>query len=246
MKCFSDLNILDHPSNIVSVIQKLPFYLQNKWREYVWKARHCGNSLVHFQDLVDFVSLASDEANDPIYGKAAWQRSSGSVTVGNKKPDHVFKKDKVASFATSVSLHESTVRKAGRQNSCQLCQHDHDLEECEAFLAKSVDDRRVFLKENRMCFGCFAHGHISKGCLHKRRCKTCAKLHPTALHVDSYKWRNEGRVADVTVHTTAVSQDRLPVATESTTSSTAIQRGLCRIPKNSSSQGTSERLGCMC
>ncbi len=145
------------------------------------------------------------------------QRSYVSVTVGNKKTDHAFKKDKVASFATSVSLHESTVRKAGCQNSCQLCQHDHDLEECEAFLGKSVDDRRVFLKENRMCFGCFAHGHISKGWLHKRRCKTCAKLHPTTLHVDSCKGRDEGQVADVTVHTTAVSQYRLPVPTESTT-----------------------------
>ena len=47
-------------------------------------------------------------------------------------------------------------------------------------------------------------------CLSRRGYEICAKLHHTTSHVDSYKVRDEGRVADVTVHT------RLHIAIEST------------------------------
>ncbi len=46
MRYLSNLSILDYPSNILSIIQKLLFYLQNKWQEYVYKARQRGNSPV--------------------------------------------------------------------------------------------------------------------------------------------------------------------------------------------------------
>jgi hypothetical protein len=81
MKCLSHLNVLDHPQNLLSVVQKLPFYLQNKWREYVGKMRQTHQKLMQFQDLAEFVASASDTANDPVYGKAAMSRASNQLAI---------------------------------------------------------------------------------------------------------------------------------------------------------------------
>ena len=41
--------------------------------------------------------------------------------------------------------------------------------------------------ENKLCFGCFGNDHMVKGCLNKRKCKTCGKRHPTTLHIPGFK-----------------------------------------------------------
>ena len=41
--------------------------------------------------------------------------------------------------------------------------------------------------ENKLCFGCFGNDHMVKGCLNKRKCKTCGKRHPTMLHIPGFK-----------------------------------------------------------
>jgi hypothetical protein len=50
----------------------------------------------------------------------------------------------------------------------------------------NLHDRKDFLKQKQMCFGCYAHSHISKGCLQRHKCKTCGRRHPTALHDPNY------------------------------------------------------------
>ncbi|CAB4030180.1 Hypothetical predicted protein [Paramuricea clavata] len=41
--------------------------------------------------------------------------------------------------------------------------------------------------ENKLCFGCFGNGHVVKGCLNKRKWKTCGKRHPSTLHIPGFK-----------------------------------------------------------
>ena len=52
MSCMSDLNVLDHPPNMLSVVQKLPQYLQNKWRDNVGEMRRNSNHLRNLTDQI--------------------------------------------------------------------------------------------------------------------------------------------------------------------------------------------------
>ncbi|XP_068240026.1 uncharacterized protein [Palaemon carinicauda] len=70
---------------------------------------------------------------------------------------------------------------------CQLCSGHHDLEECPQFLHRSVDERREFVKDNRLCFSCLDNNHTSKRYLNRRQCKTCNKRHPTTLHIENFR-----------------------------------------------------------
>ena len=70
MQSVSYLHVLNNPANMLCVTQKLPPYLQNKWREQASKARREQRVLL-YPDLVKFVVDAADTANDPVYGKSA-------------------------------------------------------------------------------------------------------------------------------------------------------------------------------
>ena len=66
--------------------------------------------------------------------------------------------------------------------SCTLCSKAHHLDECAEFLKKPLEDRRDFIKEMGLCFGCYSPEHIAKLCRSKRSCKTCNKRRQTSLH----------------------------------------------------------------
>jgi len=69
MMSISHMTILNHSPNMQIIVQKLPTYLQNKWREHVMKLRKYDHRTVNFSDLVTFVDLAAESSNDPIYSK---------------------------------------------------------------------------------------------------------------------------------------------------------------------------------
>ena len=73
--------------------------------------------------------------------------------------------------------------------SCTLCSKAHHLDECAEFLKKTPGERRDFIKEKGLCFGCYSSEHIAKLCRSRRSCKTCNKKHPTSLH--DYNWKPE-------------------------------------------------------
>ena len=60
----------------------------------------------------------------------------------------------------------------------------HCLNDCKKFLALDFDNRKTFLKENRICFNCLeSTNHIAKRCEKgKPECATCSLKHATALH----------------------------------------------------------------
>lgn len=72
---------------------------------------------------------------------------------------------------------------------CHFCKKNHD---CFQFLAKSLEERKAYLKENRLCFACYNSGHVSRKCNERKQSKTCLKFHPSSLHGDFQK----GNAAD--------------------------------------------------
>ena len=75
MKTISHPAVLNHPPNMQSGVQKLPFSLQAKWCENVVKTRHKDGKVAGFRQLIEFVEYAAETANDPVYGKEALNKA---------------------------------------------------------------------------------------------------------------------------------------------------------------------------
>ena len=71
--------------------------------------------------------------------------------------------------------------------SCIHCKKEHDLDDCDEYLKKSIGERRKFLAEKQLCYSCYMPGHRSRGCSQKRTCKTFSRRHPTGLHVENFQ-----------------------------------------------------------
>ncbi|XP_068246869.1 uncharacterized protein [Palaemon carinicauda] len=124
---------------------------------------------------------------DPVVSREAL----GKVCVFSKaKANHGSCQTKQKSFAVTVQPSNSSNQYTRK---CQLCSGHHDLEECPQFLHRSVDERREFVKDNRLCFSCLGNNHTSKRCLNRRQCKTCNKRHPTTLHIENFRMLDSNR-----------------------------------------------------
>ena len=74
---------------------------------------------------------------------------------------------------------------------CPFFNKTHDLDDCVEFLKKTMDERKSFLYEKKLCFACYETDHVSKGCVKRRTCKKCKKWHPTALQIDGFTMTRE-------------------------------------------------------
>ena len=202
MKSISHLTVLNHPPNMQSIVQKLPGNLQTKWREFVVNRRRKDGKVANFGDLTEFVEHAAESANDPIYSRDALygaRSAPKSKIVPEEVKKSPFSKFKVDSFAINADFvpkppHPHWAGSSSQNvkpRRCPLCDKLHDLDDCEAYKAKSVGERRSFLAEKALCFACYGKNHLSKGCTNKRICKKCKRPHPTLLHVDGFSLARE-------------------------------------------------------
>ena len=174
MKNIDHLGVLNHQQNMQTAVQKLPFFLQNKWRDQVIKTK---SKVPSFEDLTEFVLSAAESANHPVYGREALKTETRQS------------KHKSSSFVTKVvsNIASSMPQRGPTTSNCVYCKGLHDIDDCEKFLKLSMKEKKDFLKHNALCFACYGMNHISKGCAKKRSCKVCNKYgHPTALHIDGF------------------------------------------------------------
>ena len=68
---------------------------------------------------------------------------------------------------------------------CRACDKNHDLEGCQVYLNKSLEDRSKFIYKSKLCYGCLSsisNDHNAKNCTYRRSCKKCHEKHLTTLH----------------------------------------------------------------
>lgn len=145
---------LDHPSNMQTVVHKLLCSLQNQWRDQVVNMQKKGQQIAKFQDLVKFVNFCAEATNNPVFSKAALERQAYPKEE-RKKKDYA----KRSRFSTNMERVDFGIQFDGagpskRQKLCILCKNNHDLEECKNLSTGSVDEKKWFLRQNRLCFGC--------------------------------------------------------------------------------------------
>ena len=169
MQYMNDLNA----ANVLhQLLEKLPRYLRSKWRERVSKIRNTSQQEASFNDFSEFVSQQADIATHPVYSEESISRLVDTVDKHHKENER--KRGRRTNFATDLSTKEH-IGGNSLSISCTLCSKTHDLDECAKFLKKPFEDRRDFIKEKGLCFGCCSPEHVAKHCRNKRSCKTCIK-----------------------------------------------------------------------
>ena len=224
MMSVSHMNELNHPTNLQNIAKKLPSHLQSRWRDRAAKLKENGR-IASFKDLADFVVSAAESANDPVFGVQALsstqeRRRDNSGRDGKKKPSSATKTSN--SFATGITIpgieavnHANRNNAGGKEKLCPFCSKNHDLDDCAEFLKRTMDERKTFLYERKLCFACYESDHVSKGCVKRRTCKKCKKRHPTALHIDGFTMNRESvsnKPQATEVQSIAVSNRRIDVS----------------------------------
>lgn len=173
------LSILNHPHNLQSMVTKLPLPLQDRWRRGANKMRVARGAIPAFADFVDFVNAEAGIATDPVFSREALRRLDGSSDhpdrfKRNKGPgkfkisgERIRNSYRVSSHATGITA-DQKIDSRNPSRLCKLCSKHHDLDSCQAYLKKTLANRKEFLKEKGLCFACYDSGHRSSGCAQRR------------------------------------------------------------------------------
>ncbi|KAJ8388711.1 hypothetical protein AAFF_G00131200 [Aldrovandia affinis] len=116
-----------------------------------------------------------------------------SPLLMNHKPTDERVPKRAKALNTSAQRNNSTSEIKETPNSkpkppCPTCKDEtHGVAKCPTFAAKSMEDKKAFIHENHLCFGCLRKGHSSKDCKRRHTCGTCNRRHPTCLHEERDK-----------------------------------------------------------
>ena len=176
MKNIDYLSVLDDARENRKLLTKLPDWLVNRWGRLANDFKERTGKFPPFCEFAFFVAKEANIACDPLTSLQALKSSETSDAKGTAS-----RQANKRSYGASNSFATNTTKPP---KTCFLCKGEHHLDDCRQFTAKSLEERKQFVKQKGLCFGCFEHGHRSKFCKQRRICKTCQKRHPTLLHGD--------------------------------------------------------------
>ena len=179
------LEILNDCEENQKLIKKLPDWAAARWNRQVTKALMEGKEFPSFKDFAAFLLLEAEVACNPVTSIYALRASESNCDIGNPKD---VKRDKASVFSVETDVHndKQISTKTNVPSSCLLCHNTHQLHKCPNLMKRSLEDRRAYIKDNKLCYGCLKHGHMAKDCRRRLTCDICAKRHPSCLHDDSY------------------------------------------------------------
>ena len=188
------LSYLDTAMGVKPIIEKLPYGLQEKW--IVQGSKYKEENKVSFPPFKFFVRFITSQAktrNDPSF---AFSMSTGSRPEppgkSIRKTPVTVKKTEVKSPNPNTAANTEEKKQEPDKN-CPIHSKPHPLSRCRGFRIKSLEDRKTYLKENRICFRCCAStSHMAKDCKATVKCKECdSERHISALHPGPAPWLTE-------------------------------------------------------
>ncbi len=186
---------MDMPSNMLSIIKKLPYKLRDKWRNRACELQERYDRRARFTDIADFIERQVRIMTDPVFGNIQDSQPININRGTNKPKPQLRPGNKGSSFATTIgpveNKHQSAriekeVKQMGRK-ACICCGGGHTLDVCVQMGGMPHERKIGFLKENGICFGCLCTEHISKDCRKRISCSRCSLKHPTVLHKEPIK-----------------------------------------------------------
>ncbi|XP_056307490.1 uncharacterized protein LOC130219206 [Danio aesculapii] len=181
MKCEEELN---GGRTLLQIVEKLPEDLKKRWLTINYEIINAGR-MPKLDDIVSLVESEAAKRADPIYGKllSPSNRSCLPNSKSNAKSTFNKKRQTFAVTATNEPTTSFTPKTAIRFK-CPKCTDGHFLNQCQAFRALSVQERLIFVQQQKLCLNCFMKGHQSSVCTRSWVCKVpgCGKKHNSWLH----------------------------------------------------------------
>ena len=184
MQTIKSLSILNDDRENRKLLTKLPDWIVARWGRNTTHWKETKGEYPPFKNFDEFIAQEAKIACDPLTSIQSLRGSSSQVfqKTRYKQDKNIFESRSFLSEANETDQKGLSV--SGKTN-CELCKKSHDLDQCRIFLAKSLTERKTFIKEKGLCFACLQSNHISRKCKHRKKCKVCAKFHPTSLHGDT-------------------------------------------------------------
>lgn len=188
IKDLAYLEEMNSPSNLRTVVHKLPFRLRERWRVAAFDIQEKKERRANFADLVEYINRQAKIASDPLFGDVKDPSDMKEKSKSSVKPA-TGRLKRTTGLATSVTPADdsSESRKTKQtcnafQEPCLYCNKGHALSACNKIRGLQNKDRVEFLKGKGLCFGCLTQGHMAKDCKKKATCEICNKKHPSLLH----------------------------------------------------------------
>ncbi|XP_070577689.1 uncharacterized protein [Ptychodera flava] len=169
MRKLPDLSSLNTPQGLKPVMEKLPKFVLNKWRDNVasYKRRH--KTFPPFKFFKDFLKDTAKAACDP------------DIPRPDDTPPGTSKSKSSQQTKTRARVHAT--KSSNEEKQCLFHEATgHDLKDCKAFAKQPVADRIELCKKKGLCFKC-TEKHLAKDCTSTIECAICkSKKHITCLH----------------------------------------------------------------
>ena len=186
------LGILDDYLEIQMMVKKLPKYLVDRWKREVdkWLYNREGEATGRHPPFAEFVRFVRVEARIAC-GPVDVDMPEDRRATPSRAPQ-----SKVRTFVSATEVkkahteHDDGVR---RTLTCELCQQQHEIKNCDMFKNMTVGDRNIKVNQLSLCRGCLKKGHRWKECRSREKCDVCSRWHPTLLHDESFSHRGEMR-----------------------------------------------------
>ncbi|KAL9985899.1 hypothetical protein ACROYT_G008353 [Oculina patagonica] len=121
---------------------------------------------ISLREFADFLKTLKEE-----------KRRNFQRRTENRKSRHV------NSLATQIKGPSDSMN--GKKKACYWFGNaSHELEMCQEFVKKPINERTQFIIRKGLCFRCLVHGHMAKEnkCEKLLSCVRCKQKHPTCLH----------------------------------------------------------------
>ncbi|XP_070581473.1 uncharacterized protein [Ptychodera flava] len=168
MRKLPDLSSLNTPQGLKPVMEKLPRFVLNKWRDNVasYKRRH--KTFPPFKFFKDFLKDTAKAACDP------------DIPRPDDTPPGTSKSKSSQQTKTKARVHAT--KSSNEEKQCLFHEATgHDLKDCKAFAKQPVADRIELCKKKGLCFKC-TEKHLAKDCTSTIECAICkSKKHITCL-----------------------------------------------------------------
>ncbi|XP_060759736.1 uncharacterized protein LOC132870171 [Neoarius graeffei] len=192
------LQVLNDCEENQKMLQKLPDWVTSRWNRHVTQQLRHTEEYPKFKEFADFLATEAEIACNPV-------TSLNALKPTDEKQSRDIKRTKANAFITNVkasdktstelecSAAENSIKVSNRARkvnpsftssavTCMCCGETHSIHKCQIFTNKPVEDKRKFIHDNNLCFGCLRRGHNSRDCKNKATCGICKRPHPTPLH----------------------------------------------------------------